>query len=144
MIITLCGSLEFIQQMNEVAAHLQKEGHTVLLPDSAAHGWDKQYWNDIKEKDPVRFSKIKAERMKMHFNKIDQAEAILILNYDKNKKKNYIGPNTFLEMGYAFSRNKRIYLLNGIPQSDLQEEVDGMQPIIINNNLKNIEEKMIY
>ena len=49
---------------------------------------------------------------------------------------NYIGGNTFLEMGVAFYLNKPIYLLNIIPEIDYKEELLGMKPTIINNNLE--------
>ncbi len=106
MRITICGSLQFIKEMNNVAADLMKEGHIPILPDSAVTGKDKQYWKSLHNKDSRHFPKIRGDRIKLHCSKIDEAEAILVLN--------------------------------DIPFTNIQEEVEAMQPTIIQNNLKNI------
>ena len=49
-----------------------------------------------------------------------------------------IGGNTFLEMGLAMHLKKKIYLLNSIPEISCKEEILGMKPVIINNNLSEI------
>jgi len=45
-----------------------------------------------------------------YYEIIKECDAILVLNLEKNKIKNYIGGNTFLEMGFAHVLNKKIYL----------------------------------
>ena len=39
------------------------------------------------------------------------ADAVLVLNIDKNGIKNYIGGNTFLEIGFAHVLDQKIFLL---------------------------------
>jgi len=80
----------------------------------------------------------KEEAMKKHFDKVAWSDAILVLNYDKNGIKNYVGANTLMEMGLALYLNKKIYLLNPIPEISYKEEILGMKPIIINGDLKKI------
>lgn len=77
--------------------------------------------------------------------KVAEADICLVLNFDKNKNgvtyKNYIGASTFLEMYEAFMGNKKIYLYNGLPDKSniLYDEIKGVLPIIINNDLSIIE-----
>ena len=62
------------------------------------------------------------------------------MNLEKNGIKDYIGGNTFLEMGLACWLNKPIYLINPIPKElSYTEEIRGMQPIVINNDLSLIK-----
>lgn len=72
---------------------------------------------------------------KMRREKIKNVDALLVLNFDKENKKNYIGGATFLEMYNSFLENKKIYLFNDIPQGDLYDEIHGFEPTIISGNL---------
>ena len=76
--------------------------------------------------------------MRKHFDKVAWSDAILVLNYDKNKIEGYVGANTLMEMGLALHLNKRIYLLNPMPEISYKEEILGMKPIIINGDLSKI------
>jgi len=42
-------------------------------------------------------------------------------------------------MGLAFHLNKKLFLLNEIPEISYKEEILGMKPIIINNDLTKIK-----
>lgn len=66
---------------------------------------------------------------------IKEMDAVLVLNYDKNGNKNYIGGATFLEMYEAFMNDKKIYLYNDIPEGMLYDEIEGFSPVILNGNL---------
>ena len=70
---------------------------------------------------------------------IKNMDAVLVLNYDKNKDgknyKNYIGGATFLEMYDAFRLGKKIFLINDIPKGMLFDEIEGFNPIILNGNI---------
>ena len=48
---------------------------------------------------------------------------ILVINDPKHGISDYIGANTFAEIAIAFNANKRIYLLNGIPEVFAEELV---------------------
>ena len=41
-------------------------------------------------------------------------------------------------MGLAFYLKKKIFLLNDIPEMSFKEEILGMKPIVINNDLSKI------
>lgn len=74
-----------------------------------------------------------------HMNKIEKSEAILVVNITKGDMENYIGANTFLEIGYAYHRDKKIYFLNSIPaQKYIEDEILTVEPIIIFGDLTKI------
>jgi hypothetical protein len=67
-----------------------------------------------------------------HFEEIVKSDAILVMNYEKNGKPNYIGPNVLMEMAIAFYLHKPIYVLNGESEdSPLIDEILGLQPIFL-------------
>jgi len=57
---------------------------------------------------------------------------------DKNGIGNYIGGNTLIEMAFAHVLNKKIFLLNPVPEISYKDEIIAMQPIILNGNLEKI------
>ena len=64
-------------------------------------------------------------------------------NFDKHNIQNYIGGNTFLEMGFAHILKKPIYLLNEIPEMSYTDELRAMQPIVIKGDLLKIAKDWI-
>lgn len=143
MKITICGSIAFLNEMLDIKKGLEGLGHEVKMPPVEV---EDSKGNLISATD---FYKIRKETtgsedwvwerkewaMRKHFDKVAWSEAILVLNYKKNNIKGYVGANTFLEMGLALHLNKKIYLLNGIPEAPHKEELLGMKPIVINNDL---------
>ena len=81
----------------------------------------------------------KAKMYKQSEETIKNMDAVLVLNYDKNKDgeiyKNYIGGATFLEMYDAFRLDKKIFLMNDIPEGMLFDEIEGFNPIVLNGNI---------
>ena len=64
----------------------------------------------------------------------------MVLNFEKKGIPNYIGANTFLEIGYAHCMNKKIYLINEKPNQDyIIDELNGMELLVINNDLSKIK-----
>jgi predicted RNA-binding protein with PUA domain len=61
------------------------------------------------------------------------------VNIDKGGFSNYIGGNAFLEMGFAHILNKKIFLLNEIPEMIYTDEILAMQPIVLNGDLSKIK-----
>ena len=80
-------------------------------------------------------AKIEHDFIRAHFKKVQDADAILVLNYDKKGIANYIGGNTFLEMGLAFWLGRKIFLLNPIPAMDYKTEMHAMQPVVLSGDL---------
>jgi hypothetical protein len=146
MKITLCGSIAFYNEMQKVKKELEEKGHVVEIPplrikDSKGEPISIQDYYDIRKTEIDSESWVwerKKEAMKWHFDKVASSDAILVLNYDKNNIKGYIGANTLIEMGLAFHFKKKIFLLNDIPKMSYTEEILGLMPTVINGNLNNI------
>lgn len=143
MKITICGSIAFYDEMVDLKEELEKLGNEIKLPPNEI---EDEFGNMISVKE--HYNRKKAETnnessildrvgkaMKMHFRKIEWGDAVLILNYDKNGIPNYVGGNTLLELGLAFHLNKKLFLLNDIPEMSYKEEIIGMKPVIINKDL---------
>lgn len=131
MIITICGSIKFIEEMRIIEKQLIKMGHKIYMPVKAP-GVD--YW----EKDNSK--RVIAKRglglIEKHLDKIEISDAILVVNVDKLHKNNYVGANTFTEICFAHYRKKKIYFLNPIPrQSYILDELQSIDPIILNGDL---------
>ena len=147
MNITLCGSIAFYDEMLEIKEKLEQLNHHIKLPPFEIK--DKngnmipviEYYSKRKiETNPTSWIwDRKKESMKLHFQKIEWCDAVLILNYDKNNIPNYIGANTLIEMGLTFHLNKKIFLFNNIPKMNYTEEILGMKPTIINQDLTKIK-----
>jgi len=137
--ITICGSTKFVKEMREVKEKLELLGHDIILPLSAEMNQGKEYWNNMKQTDSDNFLNVKRERMLGHFDEVKSSDAILVLNYDKDGKKNYIGGNTFLEMAIALEHGKKIFLLNPAPKdSSYIEEIESMKPVVLTGDLNKI------
>ena len=136
MKITICGSLLFFQEMVDAKSKLEKFSHTVSLPEQI-EGTD--YSNKSIEQGVRNIQKHNA--IIKHYKRIINSDAILVWNKTKKGIKNYVGGNTFLEMGFAFVNNKSIYLLNPIPKGlNYEEEMRGMAPIVLNGKLDRIRD----
>lgn len=142
MVINICGSVKFMKEMKDLREDLYTLGAVeVFIPDTT-NASDKilqRIADDVE--DGTR--KIEHDLIKGYNNKIKKSDAILVANYAKDGVKGYIGGNTFLEMGFAFVQNKKIFLLNPIPKMKYSAEIIGMQPVVINGDLKKVFENTI-
>ena len=143
MKIAICASLEFTSQVKEVAENLTRIGHEVTIPVTS----DMILNNKVtleeikKEKESGEIYKrmIRQDSIRRYCKLIEKAESVLVLNFDKRGIRNYIGGNVFLEMGFAHLLDKKIFLLNDIPDVLYKDEILSMQPIVINGDLKKIK-----
>ncbi len=119
--------MKFATEMQDCVLELEKLGHSVYAPevtDSKPEDFQKRIDNDFIYK---------------HYLEIEKADVILVFNKTKDERINYIGANSFLEMGFAHILKKKIYLLNPIPKQDyIYDEVMAFQPVVLNGNLKEI------
>jgi len=147
MIITICSSIKFWPKIIEVKKQLEDLGHEVLIPPHEVPNKDgemipvEEYYRIRKEM--VEWGENidwvwerKEQAIKWHLEKVNNADVILVLNFDKNNIPNYIGGNTLIEVGVAFWLKKPIYLYNPIPEDiSYFEEIKSMRPIVINGDL---------
>lgn len=131
-ILIICSKV-FYDKIADIKQKLEQAGHIISLPNS---------YDDPGAEARVRgtedHSKFKSEMFKRSENTISKMDAVLVLNFEKNGQKNYIGGATFLEMYDAFRMDKKIYLYNPIPDGILKDEIIGFSPIVINCDLDKI------
>ena len=135
MIITICGSSTFVKQMETTAAHLKAKGFEVFTPEPlVTEEWYKE--NYSREK----LLEMKPIWTKDHFNRIQNSDAVLILNSEKKGIKGYLGSNTLMELSVAFFLDKKIFLLNNFDEKHPHfEELIGIKSIILNGDLDKIK-----
>jgi len=146
MKICLCGSIAFFDDMLKVKKELEELGHEVKLPPAEIeneHGdmVDVKEYYKLRQDTSDEESWIwtaKERAIKSHFNKIEWSDVILVLNYDKRDVEGYVGGNTLMEMGLALHLNKKIFLWKNIPELGYKEEILGMKPIIVNEDVSKI------
>ena len=148
MKIVICGSIDFTHKIKEITDVLSGQGHRIDIPLTSQRIIDgeltlEDFLNEKNKNGDASFRenalrKIQDDVIKHHYRKISNSDAILILNLDKKGISNYIGGNTFLEMGFAHILNKPIYLLNDIPEMLYTDEIRAMQPIVLNGDLVKI------
>jgi hypothetical protein len=134
-ILIIC-STSFYDRIDSIMNTLKEKGHTVITPncyDNPVTSEDNQKKSD--EEYYAFFKEMYIESRE----KIADIDAVLVLNYTKVKNgkeyENYIGTSTFLEMYEAFMQNKKIFVMNNLPDNMLYDDLKGMNPIIINGDI---------
>ncbi|MFA5359483.1 MAG: hypothetical protein WC349_00780 [Patescibacteria group bacterium] len=144
MKITICGSISSSAKMIETADELTNLGYACELPYSTRKikCGELILESCLKEIKTNGDKKLRREAdvdvIKEHFEFIKNSDAILVVNIDKNGIKNYIGGNVLMEIGFAYVLEKKIFLLNPIPEVGYKNEIIAMQPIILNSDLNKI------
>ena len=134
-ILIIC-SKKFYSKIEKIKLELEKQGNEIFMPNCYDNPEEEQRMRDLGKEYHQKF---KAEMYKQSEETIRIMDAVLVLNFDKEKDgitlKNYIGGATFLEMYDAFRLGKKIFLYNDIPEGMLYDEIEGFNPIIVNGNL---------
>lgn len=92
-IITVCGSMRFINEMLEITEKMELQGNCMLIP---IYNPNKKSKDDFTIEEALILDKMHKERIKL-------SDAILVVNVD-----GYIGKSTQKEIEYATSLNKEI------------------------------------
>ncbi len=132
MKITICGSMNFAKEMLETKRKLEKMGHHAIVPSSVHDCLKKPELN--MDLNYCREKNVQEE----YFNCVAEGDAILVLNYERNGIKGYIGGATLMEIGLAQHLDKKIFLLYPPPKiEDLRYsvEIQLAKPIILNGDL---------
>jgi len=140
MKIVICASISFTNKIKEVADQLSKKGHIVEIPFTSQRIINgefslEQFLAEKQKNGDGAFRKIQDNLIKRYYEIIKNADAILVINIDKKGIENYIGGNTLIEMAFAHVLDKKIFLLNPIPEISYKDEIAAMQPIILDNDL---------
>jgi|TARA_B100002003_G_C13959253_1_gene464752 diphthamide synthase subunit DPH2 len=125
MKITIVGSMKFYDEFVKAKEYLEERGHYVILPRK----------DPMPEPIPKDF-KLKA--MQKFNENLAKADAILVMNYTKDDKENHIGVNSLMEIGMAFNREKKIFVLNKMPESCLHE-LEAINCVVLNGKLDSLD-----
>jgi len=137
MKIVICASMSACKKIMEIKKELEDASHKVVIP-AGTEGYADGVLSPETCQESVA-NKIHGDLLRKYFNEIKEADAVLAVNVDKNGIKNYVGGNTFLEIGFAHVLNKKVYLLNNIPDVSYKDEIIAIQPIILNGKISLIE-----
>jgi len=140
MKITICGSVKFAEKLVEIYHELKEMKHEPMMHEDMfgiADGTAQELIDGIS----MNHSEIKRKHnfIKWWYDCIKSGDAVLFCNFDKNGIPNYIGGNTLMEMGFAHVLNKKIFLLNSIPEMGYKDEIIAMQPTVLEGDLSKIE-----
>ena len=132
MKIFIISSKNFYDNIPDIQKTLEKNGHIITLPNCFKDPATEGRFRDLGREE---HSKWKAEKLRHSSEVIENNDAVLVLNFEKNGMSNYIGGATFLEMYDAFRLSKKIFLYNDIPEGILKDEIIGFNPILIDGDL---------
>lgn len=125
--------MQLTEKMIEVRDDLIKLGHEAFVTKFA----ENMVGKSEEEKEKIKLhQKYNLDAIREFWKAMQDADALLVLNLKKNDIDNYIGGNTFLEMGFAHILNQKIFLYNQIPEIPYYKtEIIAMRPIVINGDL---------
>lgn len=95
MIITICGSTKFKDEIEKTAHDLTLQGHIVLAPCVFHHADEEE----LSAEELIRLENL-------HKQKINMSDGIFVVNINS-----YIGESTYGEIDWAQRMNKEIYFL---------------------------------
>lgn len=108
MVITICGSSRFKDEIFKMAKELTLQNHIILTPFIFHHA---------DEEELTAEQKIRLDNL--HKEKINMSDAIFVVNKD-----GYIGESTYGEIDWAQRMKKEVYfLVNPNPEADGEEHV---------------------
>ena len=136
MKVAICASMVFADKMLDVKNQLKKLGHEVQLSSFV----NEYVGKSEKEKEEITiYHKNQKEAIRKFYEKIKISDAILVLNYDRRGISDYIGGNTLMEIGFAHVLEKKIFLMNPIPDIEYyRSEIEAVRPVIIYGDLTKI------
>jgi hypothetical protein len=136
MKIFIVSSKHLYHNVVEIKQELERKGNVITLPNSYD---DPLMEEKAKANGKEHHEQFKAEMFRLQNRKIEDNDAILVLNFKKGEQENYIGGSVFLEMFKAWELGKKIYLYNPIPNNMLKDEIEGFGPIIIDRDLDKVK-----
>ncbi len=136
MRIGIIGSMQFIDRMVEARDELVKLGHDAFV--TSLHrtmvGRSREEIEEIKLR-----QKRDMDAIRVFWNEMQGADAVLVMNLDKDGVRNYVGGNTLMEIGFAHVLGQRIFLWNPVPDTPwCRSEIEAMKPTVIDGDLSRV------
>lgn len=129
--------MHFTKEILKAQRELMSKGHEVLVPLFTKECIDTPEMNCNYE--------LNAEHdfLMVHFNKISESDAILVINNRRHDVDGYIGGATLMEIGLAKFLNKQIFILNELPSKEkigYMFEIKLIKPVILKGDLNKIDD----
>ena len=133
MNIFIVCSKHFYSRIPPIQADLELAGHRVTLPNS----FDAPLMEEeMRKKGAVEHAAWKATMILSQAQKVADNDAILVLNFNKGGRPNYIGGATFSEVYEAFKQGKKIFFFNPLPEEPVfRDELLAFAPAILDQDL---------
>ena len=158
--IFIACSKHFYEHVPKIKQELELMGYETILPNFYDTPMIEEKIKEKSKEEHIEFCK---KSFLESQNKAKESDAILVLNFDKEKQininkndditvnnlyPNYIGGATFLEMYDAYLNGNKIYLYNDMPSKTsisgiLYDEIEGFNTKVLNGNLFNMEDNYI-
>ena len=135
MKLFIACSKHFYDRIPEIRLELEGNGHKVSLPNSYDQPMKEE---EMRARSLEEHAEWKAGMLRRDKQNIEPNDAILVLNFEKNGQPNYIGGATFLEIYKSWELSKGIFLYNSVPDNIFRDELLGMQPVVLNGDLRMI------
>lgn len=135
MKIFIICSKRFYGEIPPIQQYLENRGHEITLPNHYDDPGAEDRVRELGEEDHKLW---KAEAIRMSYEKVENCDAVLVINMTKDGDENYIGGATFLEMYDAFRLEKKIYLYNCLPHSILRDEIIGFNVVCLHTEISRI------
>lgn len=131
--VVVCGSMVFMPLMGRIASDLAGMGVPSVVPefvDSAAEFGTQDEWIAFKRQVSLA-----------HFEKIRDSRTvgIVVANFPKLGIRSYVGPNTLAEIAIAFVHGKKVWMVDGIPNS-CDDELLAWGAVDVGGNLRRVAE----
>jgi len=135
--VIICGSIAAADKIIVAQKELEERGFEVEIP------WGVQRYieNDFKHTAEEKRNEWKKNNdlISRYYELIKEHDAVLVVNVEKCGTPNYIGGNTFLEMGFAHVLDKPLYVLNPLPDLPYLSEMQAMNHTVLNGDFSKIE-----
>ncbi|MBI2635160.1 MAG: hypothetical protein HYW79_01285 [Parcubacteria group bacterium] len=137
MKIMICSSMQFAKEMLTAKEALETNGHSIVMSQDVSHYSDnpntKEVFNDeLKQAQ-------KGNSLYEGLERVAESDALLILNYPKNRIEGYIGTSVLMEIGLGYYLKKKIYFLYPIDKNQKYAlEIALVKPTILDGDLNKI------
>jgi hypothetical protein len=125
-VISICGSMTFIEEMENLAKNLGLLGWQAYTPERSEVGFR---WESLLIQETLQ---LKKDYIDTHLNKIRHSDIVLVANYPKNNIDGYIGANSLMEASFAYALNIPVYFLFPIGEQSCQLEAQSIAAKVLN------------
>lgn len=124
-IITICGSMFFMDRYRELQKELESKGFQVEIPREGTP----------EQEEDITY--IRATGFDYLTNVIPKSDAVLIANFEKNGVAGYIGTSVIMEITSAWMNKKPIFLLfEPCSKQKCIDEINIVEPTILDGSLE--------